>query len=132
MRSPPCRCMHDLSDGRNIFTANFKILKWCTVIQCVISGIHHAVEEICALLGYYRAHSGNSLPMFRNTDQPNLQEWRNPIKEYQEKYSWIFWPLKTGPIGFPEMSVRNYHCTLHNIPEEAYLLWHNFKKHETT
>jgi len=36
------------------------------VIQCVISGIHHEAEEICALLGYYGACSGNSLPMFRD------------------------------------------------------------------
>ena len=28
------------------------------------------------------------------------------------------WPLKTGPIGCPETSVRNYHNTLRNSPEE--------------
>jgi len=26
------------------------------------------------------------------------------------------WPLKTGPRGLPETSVRNYHCTVCNIP----------------
>ena len=30
----------------------------------VISGFHRKVDEICALLGYYAAYSGNSLPMF--------------------------------------------------------------------
>ena len=28
------------------------------------------------------------------------------------------WPLKLGPIGFPETSARNYHKTLPAIPEE--------------
>jgi hypothetical protein len=32
--------------------------------------------------------------------------------------SWIFWPLKTGPIGCPETSARNYHDTLRSISEE--------------
>jgi len=29
---------------------------------------------------------------------------------------WISWPLKMGPIGWPEMSVRNCHYTLRNSP----------------
>jgi hypothetical protein len=47
--------------------------------------------EICALLRYYAASGGNSLPML---------------------------------IVCPETSVRNYHCTLRNIPEDSlsYLL----------
>jgi hypothetical protein len=28
------------------------------------------------------------------------------------------WPLKMGPIGFPETSARNYHYSLRNDPEE--------------
>ena len=28
------------------------------------------------------------------------------------------WPLKVGPIGCPETSVRNYHSVLCNIPEQ--------------
>jgi len=31
---------------------------------------------------------------------------------------WISWPLKMGPIGFPETSVMNYHFTLCNISDE--------------
>ena len=32
--------------------------------------------------------------------------------------------LKKGPLGCPETSVKNYHCTLRNIPEErtSYIL----------
>ena len=28
------------------------------------------------------------------------------------------WILKMGPVGFPETSIRNYHYSLHNIPEQ--------------
>ena len=27
--------------------------------------------------------------------------------------------LKMGPTGFPETSLRNFHCTVRNIPEES-------------
>ena len=33
---------------------------------CVISGFRREVDENCALLSYYTASSGNSVPMFRN------------------------------------------------------------------
>jgi hypothetical protein len=29
-------------------------------------------------------------------------------------------PVKMGPIGRPETPVRNYRCTLRNIPEDAF------------
>jgi hypothetical protein len=32
--------------------------------------------------------------------------------------SWISRALKMGPMGCPETSLRNYHSTLRNIPEE--------------
>jgi len=34
--------------------------------EIVISGFHREVDENCALLGYYAANNGNSLPTFRN------------------------------------------------------------------
>jgi hypothetical protein len=40
-------------------------------------------------------------------------------QEIQEGLSfWISWPLEMVPIGYPEISVRNYHYTLCNIPEQ--------------
>ena len=51
-------------------------------------------EENCALLRYYAASSGNSLPTFRDN------------------------PLKMGQVFCPETSVNNYHYSLHNNPEE--------------
>jgi hypothetical protein len=34
--------------------------------QPVISGFGHDADEICALMGYNAAQSGNPLPMFRD------------------------------------------------------------------
>ena len=31
--------------------------------------------------------------------------------------SWISWPLKMGPIGYPKILVRNYHHSLRSITE---------------
>jgi hypothetical protein len=33
---------------------------------CFISGFRRKVDEICALVGYYAAYGGNSLPTFRD------------------------------------------------------------------
>jgi hypothetical protein len=55
---------------------------------------------------------------------PKLNLWlmghfSEASQEIQEGLSsWISWPLKMGPIGCPETSVRNYHSTLRIIPEE--------------
>ena len=67
----------------------------------MISGFCREVDEKYALLGYYEASSGNFLPTFRN----NLSASSSI-------------PLKMGPIGCPEMSVRNYYYLLRNDPEE--------------
>jgi hypothetical protein len=68
--------------------------------------------EICALLGCYVA---SSLPTFGdNVSLPfsRVKKWKKSF------YSWISWPLKMGPIGCHETSVKDYHSTLRNIPEE--------------
>ena len=54
------------------------------------------------------SYSGNSVPTFRE----NLSV---PPPKGRERISW---PLKLEPIDYPETSVRNYHHTLRNIPEE--------------
>jgi hypothetical protein len=55
-------------------------------------------DEICALLGYYAALSGNSVPTFRdNLSVPSS---------------------RTGPTDCTETSVQNYHTVLCNIPEQ--------------
>ena len=56
--------------------------------------------ENCALLGYYAACSGNSLPTFRDNSSRILD------------------PGRLDTLGCPETSVRNYHYTLRNSPEE--------------
>jgi hypothetical protein len=67
--------------------------------QTVIAGFRRDVDEICALLGCYAASSGNPLP---------------PMKQLH----WASWPLKMGPVCFPETSVKDYQSTLCNNPEK--------------
>jgi hypothetical protein len=59
------------------------------------SGFHCEADENCALLGYYAASSGNSLPIFHDS-------------------------LSVPPsrVKNAETSVRNYHYSLHNNPKE--------------
>jgi hypothetical protein len=59
------------------------------------------MDENCALLCYYAASSGDFLTTFRD----NL-----PVPPSNVK--------KMGPKSCPEMSVRNYHASLHNNPAE--------------
>jgi hypothetical protein len=69
---------------------------------CVISRFRREVDEICVLLGYYAASSGNLLPTFR------------------------------GNRSVPSSGVENRHVgkklsdSLSNNPEER-ILWVNFK-----
>ena len=58
-------------------------------------------EGNCAVLGYCAASDGDCVPTFGdNLTVPS---------------SWL---LKMGPIGCPQMSVRRYHYSLRNDPEE--------------
>jgi hypothetical protein len=67
----------------------------------MISGFHHEVREISALLGYYIAYGGVSLLIFWD----NVSVLSSGVKHI-------------GPVDFYEMSVRNYHQTLFNIRKE--------------
>jgi len=67
----------------------------------MISGFSHHIDEICPLLGYYAAYSGNSLTLFRD----NLSVPSSRVKNM-------------GWIGFPEMSVRNFYYAMCNIPDK--------------
>jgi hypothetical protein len=82
-------------------------LMWTTAdVKCevLISGFWREVDEICALLGYYIAYNGNSLPTFRG----NLSVPSPRVKKYK----------KIGQACCPETSVKNYQSTLSNIPEK--------------
>lgn len=48
--------------------------------MCVTSGFHHDVEEICALLGYYAAQSGNHAPTVR--DNPSVPSSRDIFLDF--------------------------------------------------
>jgi hypothetical protein len=65
------------------------------------------VDEVCALLGFYAAYSGNSLP----TCQHNISVPSSGVKK-----SVIYRRLKMGSIVRTETAVRDYHYTLRNNP----------------
>ena len=68
-------------------------------------------REKCALLGYYAASSGNFSPMFWNYLSVASSGFKN---------LWILsWTERMELIGCPKTSVRNYHYSLHNKPEEC-------------
>jgi len=73
-----------------------------TLHICVASRFRRKVAENCALLGYYAAYSGYSLPKFRD----NLYVLSSGVKNPEDDR-----PLKMKPIGCPETMVRNYHYT---------------------
>jgi hypothetical protein len=69
----------------------------------VTSSFHRDVDEIYALLGYYTASSGNPLPTFQdNLSVPSSRVFLD------------FLTLEAGT----DTSVKDYHSTLRNIPEE--------------
>jgi hypothetical protein len=83
-----------------------------TSVMVMLSRMDFSIFEACALLGYYAAYTGNSLPPFQN----NLSVLSPRIKKYMK--NWVSWLLKMGPIGCPETSVRNCHYMTSNTPEE--------------
>jgi hypothetical protein len=66
------------------------------------------VDEVCALLEYYAALNGNSVPTFRD----NLSVLSSRVEKSKSE------PMEMGLMGCPEMSVENYHIVLHNIVDE--------------
>jgi hypothetical protein len=79
----------------------------------VISGFRRDVDETCVLLGYYAASCGNPTPTFRDYVSVPFSRAKNSKKKRTS------WPVKMGPIPSPETSVKAYHSTLRNIPEES-------------
>ena len=58
-------------------------------LSCEISGFRHEADENCALLGYYTAYSGNSLPTFREKVQES-KKILDSLRNYQ-------YTLRHGP-----------------------------------
>ena len=85
----------------------------------------------CALLCYYTGCSGKSLPTFRgNLSAPSLSPYRGFGKTYQSRLQVltevsgqlvgpVFKSLPTFWDNLSVHSVRNYHYSLRNCPEES-------------
>jgi hypothetical protein len=87
------------------------VSNYWTTLCCNRDGIVNIVlEEFCALLGYYAKSSCNPLPTFRD----NVSIPSSRIKKSKKKSG----PFKMGQIRCPETSVKCYHSTLRNTPEE--------------
>jgi hypothetical protein len=89
---------------------------------CVNTSFCREADENCALLGYYTASSGNSLPTFRDKLPAHFQgstildTYQRFGMTYQSHFQVI--PLKMGPKGCPETAIRNYYNSLRNSPVE--------------
>jgi len=81
---------------------------------------HRAYEvnsaQNCAFLGCHAAFSGSSLPTFRDMSVPFSGV---PCRRFGTTCSIFEGHLKIGPAVCPETSVRNYHHSLRNNPEEC-------------
>jgi hypothetical protein len=90
----------------------FHSISQVTRLELVISGFHRNIDEICALLGCYTGSNDNPTPTFRD----NVPVQSSVVKK--SFFSWTSWALKMGPTRCPETSVKDYHSTLCNTPEE--------------
>ena len=106
----------DIPNARLNFSVTIRYVELGCLCSYVVSGLRREVDKSCALLGYYAANSGNSLRTFRdNLPVPSSTDVSGqPIGPIFKSR-----PLKTGPIGCPETSARNYHCSLRNGPEKC-------------
>jgi hypothetical protein len=84
------------------------------VQSCIwLDNIQRSAEN-CTPLDRYVASGDNSLPMFWDNPSVPSSRMSNP----RIPFFLNTLPLKMGPIGCPETSVRNYHYCLCNSPEE--------------
>jgi hypothetical protein len=75
----------------------------------LVSPWNRTLLENCALPSDYAASSGNFVPTFRDNLSVPSSGVKNPKRE----------PLRMGPTGRPETSVRNHHYSLCNCVEEG-------------
>ena len=84
----------------------------CGYVKSSVPGFRGELGEIFGLFGYYAGFTAISYRRFRTTYRSHLQGSRSARRI-------IIWLLNSWRlIGCPQTSVRNYHCTLHNMPEE--------------
>jgi len=92
------------------FRANIKISIICDVEICLKPWVTTDFKPRSGRELRYVASSDNSLPTFRNN--PSVTFSRPFLKMGPTL-------LQVGPIGCPETSARNYHCSLPNYPDES-------------
>jgi hypothetical protein len=109
------------------FRSGCELPDWDSALFCSVSdwtyrnskpsSIVTFTAELCALLGYYAASSGNSLRTFRDSISAPTSRVKKSKKQVPEILD--FWHLKMGPVRCPDTSVKDYHSTVRNTPEEC-------------
>jgi len=89
----------------DVYCWNFFVNPWN---RTFVNPWNRTLLQNCALPCYDAASSGNFVPTFQDNLSVQSSRVKNPKIE----------PLKMGPIGYPETSLRNYHYSLCNSPEE--------------
>jgi hypothetical protein len=80
----------------------------------ISSWIWSVISWVVGLKTYQ--HPGRMVILYRRCGINCRSYLKGPSSSWHS--SWTAWPLNRGPIGCPETSLRNYHCTLRKLPEE--------------
>jgi len=102
-------------------------LGWtCSDAAILSAGTLTCMASALTFIAHFDNEGGGSR-LFRNVKNAAHSQTEQKKTDSIDRYilpiawlcsSWIYWPLKMGRIGCPETSARNYHYTLHNIPQE--------------
>ena len=106
----------------SVKNAVFWDVRWCSLVECMISGYSREVDCNCILLGFYATSSGNFLLTFRTTSRSC--KWDVVKKLLLLVISYWHFGQPIGPIS--GMLLRNYRYSLRNNPEEwsSLLVWY--------
>jgi hypothetical protein len=102
----PNRSMTAMISKRDMLQCRIYVAK---IVLLKVTSFRRDVYELCALLGYYAASNGNTLPTFRDIVSVLSSRIKKP---------WTSWTLKMLLIRCSETSVKDYHSTMYNIPEK--------------
>ena len=96
-------------------TIRFMILTWALLVCLTL--FTQTLKYICCKSLRYTLFEASAAKCMK-TALFWVVTQRVAIIYYRRFGDFGFWPLEMGPIGCPETSVRNYHYSLRNNPEE--------------
>jgi hypothetical protein len=90
-----------------------KIRVWLQFAECCF----FYISLVMTVLSWLKARIRTAL-FWVITQRVLVIPYRQPIGPIFKAQEMDSWPFKKGPMGCPETSVRNYHYSLRNNPEE--------------